>query len=188
MNHYLSNLASHFSDITPEKIDRFVEILSETIRNDRSIYLCGNGGSASTAEHFSVDLAKGVSLVLDKPVKAFSLTSNISMITAIANDISFESIFELQFKNFAIKGDVLICISVSGQSKNILTVAQFAFNNGFKVLSLIGKDGGDLKKFSTEFIVINSNNYGVVEDLHLSCCHQISDLIKHTGNKLVPDF
>jgi D-sedoheptulose 7-phosphate isomerase len=153
----------------------FSEIMN-CIDKGRLIWIMGNGGSASTAEHFETDL---LFLRKDKDfpkVRAFSLTTNSSAISAIANDINFESIFSRQLERKAIGGDICIIISASGSSPNLISAARFAKEIGIKTIGLLGFDGGVLNEIVDHRLIVRTEigKYGPVEDLHLSVCHAIS--------------
>ena len=153
----------------------FSEIMN-CVNQGSLIWIMGNGGSASTAEHFETDL-----LFLRKDrnfpkVRAFSLTTNSSAISAIANDINFESIFSRQLERKAVEGDICIIISASGSSPNLIRAARFAKEKGIKTIGLLGFDGGLLNNLVDHRIIVKTEigKYGPVEDLHLSICHAIA--------------
>lgn len=153
----------------------FSEIMN-CVNQGSLIWIMGNGGSASTAEHFETDL-----LFLRKDrnfpkVRAFSLTTNSSAISAIANDINFESVFSRQLERKAVEGDICIIISASGSSPNLIRAARFAKEKGIKTIGLLGFDGGLLNNLVDYRIIVKTEigKYGPVEDLHLSICHAIA--------------
>jgi len=161
-----------------EKIKRVVEQLVFCILNKKNIWIAGNGGSATTAEHFETDLLfiKTKFSNLNLRIKAHSLTSNSGVMSAIANDIDFKSVFTFQLSRKAESGDVLFVISASGNSSNLVEAVNFAKNNDLGVIGLLGFDGGKLLDLVDIPIHIESNSgmYGPVEDLHLAICHYIS--------------
>jgi len=169
---FLSNV------LTTQKFDLngiFSEIMN-CVNQGSLIWIMGNGGSASTAEHFETDL-----LFLRKDrnfpkVRAFSLTTNSSVISAIANDINFESVFSRQLERKAVEGDICIIISASGNSPNLIRAARFAKEKGIKTIGLLGFDGGLLNDLVDYRIIVKTDigKYGPVEDLHLSICHAIA--------------
>lgn len=169
---FLSNL------LITQKFDLngiFSEIMN-CVDKGNLIWIMGNGGSASTAEHFETDL-----LFLRKDrnfpkVRAFSLTTNSSAISAIANDINFESVFSRQLERKAVDGDICIIISASGSSPNLISAARFAREIGIKTIGLLGFDGGLLNNLVDHRIIVKTEigKYGPVEDLHLSICHAIA--------------
>ena len=154
------------------------EILN-AIKLKRDFFSCGNGGSASTAEHLSCDFSKGSCTNTNLNIKVSSLTSNVSLMTAIANDISYDDAFSYQLNRFGKANDVLLVFSVSGKSKNIIKCVQVAKKKKIKVISFTGFDGGSLKKLSNYNINFSSNNFGIVEDCHLTIMHYISQYIRN---------
>ena len=164
------------------------------VKKQKNIFSCGNGGSASTAEHLSCDFSKQASTDTNLNIKVFSLNSNVSLITAIANDISYDDIFSFQLEKFGKTNDILLLFSVSGSSKNILKCARVAKKKKIKIISFTGFDGGKIKKLSKYNINFATNNFGIAEDCHLSIMHFISQYIRNINfksskkNYLLPPF
>ena len=154
------------------------EILS-TVKKKGDFFSCGNGGSATTAEHLSCDFSKGSCTNTDLNIKVISLNSNIALMTAIANDISYDDVFSYQLNRFGKANDVLLAFSVSGMSKNIIKCAKIAKKKKIKIISFTGFNGGQLKKLSNYNINFLSNNFGIVEDCHLTIMHYISQYIRN---------
>ena len=174
----------HYDEI--EKITKFLET---SIKTKKKIFVCGNGGSASIANHFLCDFNKGIKISSSKRVipQIISLTNSIELITAIANDINFNEIFASQLENYAKKNDILIVISSSGKSKNIINAVKFAKKNKLKIISLIGfSENQYLKKLSEHYINLNTKNYGITEDIFQSIMHMISQYLrkKYSKNEL----
>ena len=166
----------HFNEI--EKITKFLEV---SIKKEKNIFVCGNGGSASVANHFLCDFNKGIKVSSSRKLmpKVISLSNSIELITAIANDLRYEEIFSYQIENYAKKNDVLIIISSSGKSKNILNVVKNAKKNNLKIISFIGFGNNKLiKKFSDFYLNLNTKNYGLTEDIFQSIMHMISQYIR----------
>ena len=184
---YLFDIEKQIKSLDYQKINVIINVLNEAYKNNKNIFIIGNGGSATTAMHFSCDLGKNtVREFNDKKEKRFRvipLTANIATITAIANDISYEEIFSQQLLNLISKGDVLIAISASGNSKNILKAVEIAKESGAIVIGLIGFNGGKLKDISDYYIIVNSNSYGVVEDMHHMLAHIINYSLKDIKDK-----
>ena len=149
------------------------------VKKQKNIFSCGNGGSASTAEHLSCDFSKGSCTNTNLNIKVFSLNSNVSLMTAIANDISYDDIFSYQLNRFGKANDILLAFSVSGSSKNIIKCAKIAKKKKIKIISFTGFNGGKMKKLSKYNINFSSNNFGIVEDCHLSMMHFISQYIRN---------
>ena len=154
------------------------EILIAT-KKKKNFFSCGNGGSASTAEHLSCDFSKGSCTNTNLNIKVHSLNSNTALMTAIANDISYDDVFSYQLNRFGKANDVLFAFSVSGTSKNIIKCAKIAKKKKIKIISFTGFNGGKLKKLSKHNINFSSNNFGIVEDCHSSMMHIISQFIRN---------
>lgn len=150
----------------------------ETYRNNRQIFIFGNGGSAATASHFACDINKGVSSGLRKRFKVICLNDNIPSLMAYANDISFESVFVEQLKNFFNKGDLVIAISASGNSKNVIRAIEYANKNGGITLGLTGCKGGKLSKSVKYSLVVKSDDMQIIEDTHLIILHMLMRSLK----------
>jgi D-sedoheptulose 7-phosphate isomerase len=159
-------------DIDNSIIDYFIG-LSKTNAN---IYIIGNGGSSLIAQHFATDLINLNRLNLN--FKAHSLNANNGIITAISNDLGYENIFSNQLKSLSTKDDVLISISSSGNSQNIINAIDYANNKGLTTISLVGFQGGKIKNKSKYCIHVKVNNYGIVETLHNLVIHYIINQIK----------
>jgi len=172
---YLDYLCELFSKIDTKKISLFIEILLQARNRGSTIFFVGNGGSASTASHFANDIALGTKS-LSKPFKAISLCDNISIITAIGNDFGYDQIFIRQLKNMMQPKDVLVAISVSGNSPNVIKAVEYANSNEGITVGLTGFNGGRLNKIAQMSIHVPSNKgeYGPVEDIHMIIDHLTS--------------
>jgi len=170
----MSNFQMAVSTVPINKIRRFIELLLEAHKDERQIFVLGNGGSASTASHFACDLSKGTICRNRKRLKVISLTDSVALMTAWANDSSYEDIFKEQLENLLNPGDVVIGISASGNSKNVLNAIEYARSIGCLTLGFAGFGGGQLAEMVDECIVVNSYEYGPVEDVHLMLEHIIS--------------
>ena len=159
-----------------QKLKKISNIFKTGIKNKKLFFTCGNGGSASTADHVACDYAKRFKKYRS-PMKIFSLASNNSALTAIGNDVNFNQIYSEQIKCFSNRGDILIIFSVSGNSKNLLEAAKISKKKGLKIISFTGNNGGKLLRLSNICINLKSKNYGLVEDIHLSLTHLLSDFI-----------
>lgn len=159
-------------------------IILEGIKNNKTILVCGNGGSAAIAEHFTCDHSKGVQSNTRFYPKYISLTSNVSLLTAYANDYGYDQVFSSQVKHHGSQGDILICISSSGSSPNIINAIEAGNDKGMHTISFTGFTGGKAKTLSKHNLHINSNNYGVVEDCHQIVMHNLAQFIR-TNNSTV---
>jgi D-sedoheptulose 7-phosphate isomerase len=171
---YKKELDSCWNELVPGKLER---IISQLMKRDTHIYIIGNGGSASTASHMAVDLAKGTQVKGFPSLRVTSLT-DCAMITAWANDTNYDHVFEEQLKTCLRSRDTVIAISASGRSPNIISAVQYAKKVGATTIGFIGFGGGVLKSMVDHDITVSSKNYGVVEDFHLSLNHIISQYIK----------
>jgi D-sedoheptulose 7-phosphate isomerase len=180
INTYLDELRKTNEKIPIEKIKEIINILKEAYRKNKRIFLMGNGGSASLASHFATDLSK----LTYKPVlgkksfKATSLCDNISFITALSNDVSYDSAFKEQLVNLLEEGDVVIGISGSGNSKNVLNAMDYANSVGATTIGLTGFEGGKLKDVVKVCLTVPSNSMEMIEDMHLSISHIIKLVLK----------
>jgi D-sedoheptulose 7-phosphate isomerase len=170
-------------DVSGEKLSQIAEIVVDASINKKSIWVVGNGGSASTAEHFETDLSfirKGKSF---PKLRVSALTANSSLISAIANDIGYENVFSHQLFRKAEPGDLCFLISASGNSENLINAALACKEIGLKTIGLLGFDGGRLVGLVDSSIIVRTEkgNYGPVEDVHLAICHAVSELV---GSKI----
>jgi len=171
---------------SPLDIEKAVDLIVEKIINGKSIWVIGNGGSASTAEHLEIDMMYIKHDTVEKKVKVTALTSNSAVITAIANDKGYEHVFSAQLERKAQSGDLCIIISASGNSENLVEASKYCKNNGIQTLAILGFDGGELLKASDLILHFKTDygQYGEVEDVHLSICHQISySVLEELKNK-----
>jgi D-sedoheptulose 7-phosphate isomerase len=162
------------------KINEALNLLVETKANHGHIYIFGNGGSASTASHFQNDFNKGVSLHLEERFRFRCLNDNIATMMAIANDISYDDIFYLQLENILEPNDIIIAISASGNSVNVIKAAEYAKSLNNKVIGLTGYDGGVLGRLSDIHLNVPINSMQITEDIHMTFDHlMMSVLHKH---------
>ena len=160
------------------KMDKLSSMLRKARENKNTIFIMGNGGSASTASHFVGDLSKGTIVDGFPRFKAVALTDNIPNMLAWANDVGYEQIFVEQLKNLMEAGDVVIGISVSGNSMNVIKAIEYANRNGGITIGLSGCDGGKLVKCAQENIHVPSSYTQKVEDIHLLIEHLLTSLIR----------
>lgn len=175
---YLERLRGAIGQITVEDLKKVTDILWSAYEEERAIFIIGNGGSAATASHFACDLGKGTAFEGRPRFRVESLADNNAMVTALANDCGYERIFVEQLKGRSKEGDVLIAISVSGNSPNVLEAARYAGSAGMVTIGLVGKDGGSLGGLVDESIVIRDDHFGIVEDCHLIIEHIVSFFFK----------
>lgn len=171
---YTQEFKDCIEDIQLQEVVEVVEVLWEAYLHDRTVYIFGNGGSAATASHFACDLGKGASVEGMRRIRVLSLNDNISLMTAIANDISYEVVFKEQLPNLLREGDVVVAITGSGNSPNILEAVKYAREQGAVTVGIIGFGGGKLTGMVDYSITLPSTNYGYVESAHLFLEHCIS--------------
>jgi D-sedoheptulose 7-phosphate isomerase len=175
---YCEEIIETLTKLNVGDLDKISNILWNAYINNKRIYVIGNGGSAATASHYVCDFGKGTIVAGEKRIKIMSLNDNTPHMTAIANDISYNEIFKEQLENFIEPEDVLICISASGNSPNLVQAVEYANSVAVTTVGILGFDGGKLKDLTTENIVIENFNYGQVEDVHLMLGHVISQYFK----------
>jgi D-sedoheptulose 7-phosphate isomerase len=168
---YLSDLASLLPKLDTEKIGEAVAALRTARDNDKMIYICGNGGSASIASQLVVDIVKGGSYEKKKRFKMISLTDSMATLSAYANDVSYDVVFLEPLKNFAQEGDVFIGISGSGNSENVIQAAEYANEVGCTSIGITTGEGGKLKDVSKIPLTVPSNHMGRLEDSFFIITH-----------------
>jgi D-sedoheptulose 7-phosphate isomerase len=162
--------AAHDS-IPVEAVAQLIEKLQGALKEDRQIFVFGNGGSAANASHFATDLGKSASDKVGKRFRVLSLNDNASWITALANDYAFEDIFVGQLQNYGQAGDLALGLSVSGNSPNCVKALEWAKKNGLHTVALVGARRGRMAEIAEQVIVINDTHYGRVEDAQMGICH-----------------
>jgi D-sedoheptulose 7-phosphate isomerase len=170
---YRSKLATTLAQIEPAKVGQAIEWLREAREARRHIFVCGNGGSASTASHFACDIVKGASYQQDKRFRIMALTDSLPTITAYSNDVDYGCVFIEQLRNFAEPGDVFIAISGSGNSPNVVRAIEYANSIGCRTIALSGRDGGKLGPLAQLNINVKEPHMGRIEDSHMIICHMI---------------
>ena len=174
---YSSRLIRAIESINTEEWDSAAKMLHTAWENQTQVFICGNGGSASTASHLMTDWTKGLFTLTGRSMYVNSLSDNQSLMTALGNDFSYEDVFRKQVEMWGKKGDLLVLISGSGMSQNILNVAEYANANGIRVVSLTGFDGGKLRKFTDIMANVPVENMQITEDIHLSFGHFVLEYI-----------
>jgi len=180
---YISEKNNLLENINFNELDKIINLLKKCFRNNKILYTCGNGGSSSLADHFTCDFIKQTNNQTDLKIKSISLTSNFSLISAIANDISYDKIFSFQIEKLCKKGDVLFLFSVSGNSPNLIEAIKAAKKIGLKTVSFTGFNGGKLSKISNYNINFPIANFGIAEDCHISIMHYLSQYLRNINLK-----
>ena len=176
---YLQAFEKLLGQVDSDAIERVVHHLSAARDRAATIFVAGNGGSAATASHWVNDLCKATKCSGRKPMRAMSLSDNISWLTALANDEGYDRAFSGQLENFAQSGDILVVISASGNSPNLLRAVELARKCGVVSIGLLGFDGGALKNEVDECLWIPTEKraYGLVESVHSLLCHILTDCL-----------
>ena len=159
--------------LLPEQAERLVALLLRSFDAERTIFLIGNGGSAANASHFAQDLAKGTApgLEASRRLRVLSLADNVGFLTALANDVGYERVFEQQLRTLARPGDLLIAISGSGNSPNVLRAVAWAREAGLETLGVTGFDGGKLRGMVDHGVHVPCDDMGICETLHAAVFH-----------------
>ena len=156
-----------------DEINEAMNVILDTYNAGGMIYVCGNGGSASTASHMQNDFNKGISEYTDKKFRFYCLNDNVSTMMAVANDIGYEEVFRFPLRNVITDKDLFIGISGSGNSKNVLNAAEYAKECGAKVLGITGYSGGKLKEMADYRMHVPENDMQIAEDLHMTFDHMM---------------
>jgi len=173
LEHYKTELLRAIETIPLEKVATAIEWFKETRTGGRHIFVCGNGGSASAASHFACDMLKGASYNRASRFRILALTDSLPTLTAYANDVSYDAVFVEQLKNFAQPGDLVLAVSGSGNSPNVLRAIEFANSMGCRTIALTGRDGGKLGPLAQLGIQVPIPHMGRIEDSHLIVLHMI---------------
>lgn len=181
---YMAGLCSVLQKTPVESLSRALKMMEEAYQEGQQVFLAGNGGSAATASHMANDLMKGVAQTGKKGFRAIALTDNVALLTAIANDESYEAIFSSQLRELAMPEDLLIVISGSGNSPNIVHVVKSAKKMGVKTLGFLGMGGGKTAKLADLSVIVPSNDYGPIESVHMVFDHLITDYFKQWVRKI----
>ena len=177
---YFKEISNAASSIDGAKLSQAIDILTNAYTKGGMVYSCGNGGSAAIANHLVCDHCKLVRTDTDLISRIYSLSTTVEIITAIGNDLSYDDIFEYQLKSLAKPGDVLITISSSGDSENIVRAAKWEKQNNVSVISLTGFSGGRSAEIADVNLHVTASNYGVIEDVHQSIMHLLAQFIRMT--------
>tara|TARA_B100000795_G_scaffold267710_1_gene253115 strand:- start:250 stop:876 length:627 start_codon:yes stop_codon:yes gene_type:complete len=180
---YINQKNDLLQKINFKELDKIINLLKKSFKNNKTLYSCGNGGSSSLADHFTCDFMKQTNNQTNLKIKSISLASNFSLISAIANDISYDQIFSFQIEKLCKKNDVLFLFSVSGNSQNLVEAIKAAKKIGVKTVSFTGFDGGKLSKISDFNLNFPIANFGMAEDCHISIMHFLSQYLRNISLK-----
>ena len=170
---YIQAQKAALDSIPGEAVARLIDTLREALAAGRQIFVFGNGGSAANSSHFATDLGKGASDKAGKNFRVLSLNDNVSWLTALGNDYSYDQVFVRQLRNYAKPGDLALSLSVSGNSPNCVKALEWANQNGLLTIALVGAKRGRMAEIAGQVIVINDTHYGRVEDAQMGICHML---------------
>jgi len=173
ISHYIAEQQRALESIPVTAIAEVIELVRRAGAEGRRIFVCGNGGNAANAAHFTTDLGKNASEAAARPFKVLSVADNVSWMTAIGNDYAYDEIFTRQLTNHAEPGDVLILSSVSGSSPNLVAAARFARERNLVTVALVGEKRGAIAALADQLIVVEEDHYGRVEDVQMNVLHMI---------------
>ncbi len=163
------------------EIAAVIEVVKKAGRDGRRIFVCGNGGNAANAAHFTTDLGKNASAAAPRPFKVLCIADNTAWMTAIGNDFTFDDVFVRQLTNHAEKGDLLILSSVSGNSPNLVAACTWAREHGLETIALVGQKRGAVAPLADHLLVIVDGHYGRVEDAQMNILHMICYAVCELG-------
>ncbi|OAN49160.1 phosphoheptose isomerase [Paramagnetospirillum marisnigri] len=175
---YSEKIAQALASVPKSALAAAEILLSGAMEADAHVYVCGNGGSAAISNHLVCDHVKGIQTDTSLKPRVHSLSATIEMITAIANDLDYAEVFAYQLRTFARPGDVLITISSSGDSENVVRAIQWAKANGVGTIALTGFTGGRTAKLADANLHVSADNYGIIEDVHQSLMHVLAQFIR----------
>jgi D-sedoheptulose 7-phosphate isomerase len=173
IRNYVKSQKAALDSIPAAAVEGIIGQFRDALQLDRQIFVFGNGGSAANASHFATDLGKGASDKLGRRFRISSLNDNMSWLTALGNDYSYEDIFVRQLMNYGQPGDIAMALSVSGSSPNLVRALEWAKANELKTIALVGGKRGKLAKIADIVVAIDSKHYGRVEDAQMGICHMI---------------
>jgi D-sedoheptulose 7-phosphate isomerase len=174
LQEYRDDLTGVLHSVDLGRVEEFIQILERAREEERGIFVFGNGGSAATASHFAVDMVKGASVGRQKRFRIMALTDQVPTITAYANDMAYDVVFEQHLRNFARPGDVVIAISCSGNSPNVLRAVEYGNSIDCTTIGFSGFQGGQLASLARHALVVPSTHMGRIEDAHMFACHLIA--------------
>jgi D-sedoheptulose 7-phosphate isomerase/D-glycero-D-manno-heptose 1,7-bisphosphate phosphatase len=178
--HYSAEITRALATVDLGAIDRAAKILNAAYDRDAAVFACGNGGSASIANHLQCDHVKGVRIGTDLRTRVVSLSTNVELLSAIANDLGYESVFEFQLQSQARPGDVLVVVSSSGRSPNIVRALEWAEAHEMQTIALTGFEGAPARNLASVSVHVRSSNYGIVEDAHQACMHLLAQYVRQS--------
>jgi D-sedoheptulose 7-phosphate isomerase len=170
---YVAAQKAALDSIPMDAVDALVQRFQQALREDRQVFVFGNGGSAANASHFATDLGKGASDRLNRRFRVLSLNDNVSWMTALGNDYAYEDVFVRRLMNYGRPGDVVLALSVSGNSPNLVKALEWSRRSGLHTIALVGAKRGRMAELAHQVIVVNDTHYGRVEDAQMGICHML---------------
>jgi phosphoheptose isomerase len=177
---YAEEMARAVKSIDPAMLERAAATLADAYLRGARIFSCGNGGSASVANHMQCDHVKGIRTATDLIPHVLSLSCNVELLTAIANDTGYENVFVYQLQSQSEPDDVVLAVSSSGSSPNIVRVLTWAREQGLRTIAITGFDGGPARSIAEVSVHVDCTNYGIVEDLHQAIMHALAQYIRQS--------
>ena len=188
VSEYVDEHRRVLDSIPVDQVEALIVRLRNCLNQESKIFVIGNGGSAANASHFVTDLGKSASDAVGRRFQCMSLNDNVSWMTALGNDYDYEDIYQQQLVNFATPNDLLLVLSVSGNSPNVVKAMSWAKENGVKTVALAGGQKGKITEIADESIIVDSKHYGRVEDVQMTICHILCyAFIEHpeTANRIL---
>jgi D-sedoheptulose 7-phosphate isomerase len=173
VENYIEQQRAALNSIPVDEVEKLIKTYQKALKEDRQIFVFGNGGSACNSSHFVTDLGKSSSDNTYRRFRCISLNENLSWITAIGNDYAYEDIYVRQLENYARPGDIVMTLSVSGSSPNLVKAGEWCKQNGVYLIALVGGKKGEMAELADHVIAIDSTHYGRVEDCQMHICHMI---------------
>jgi phosphoheptose isomerase len=177
---YAEEMSRVTKTIESESLDRAAAVLLEAYQRGARMFSCGNGGSAAIANHIQCDHVKNIRTTSDLSPHVLSLSTNVELLTAVANDMGYENVFVYQLQAQSEPGDVLVAVSSSGRSPNIVRALTWARDNGLRTIAITGFDGGEARTVAEVSIHAECTNYGIIEDLHQAIMHALAQYIRQS--------
>ncbi len=178
LTEYQQELIPHIQGISPADFEACIGLLLAAYKNDKQVFVVGNGGSAAAANHFVCDFGKNAVKTPKRRYRMISLSDNVEKITAFGNDVSFEEVFRQQLINLLNEGDLVIMISASGNSPNLVKACEYAREKNAKIMTLSGFGGGKIRSFADAAIPIQLTGYEQIEDIHMILLHMFVCFMK----------
>ncbi len=173
----MKELIGLLNELDLKEVENLAEEIKDCFLKGNKLFICGNGGSAAQSQHMAAELIGRFEIKNRKPLPAISLTVDTSNLTAIANDFGYDTVFLRQFQGLYKKGDLILGLSTSGNSENIIKLFEYAKKKEIKTLALLGRDGGEMKELTNDYIIVNNQKSCRIQEVHLFVIHEICRLL-----------